>query len=65
MLITIAPQNVYSNRVFLSHGLDVFNIAAIDLMHEVELGVWKMLLQHLIRILYCQGTKTVQLFNAR
>ncbi|TFK76058.1 hypothetical protein BDN72DRAFT_930755 [Pluteus cervinus] len=61
----IPIKNAYSNRVFLDRGLDVFNIAAIDLMHEVELGVWKMLLQHLVRVLYCQGTKTVQLFNAR
>lgn len=27
----------------------------VDFMHEFELGVWKALLTHIIRILYAQG----------
>ncbi|TFK61425.1 hypothetical protein BDN72DRAFT_904115 [Pluteus cervinus] len=61
----IPTKNTYSNQVFLDCGMNVFSLAAIDLMHEVELGVWKMLLQHLVRVLYCQGTGVVQVFNAR
>jgi len=34
-------------------------------MHEVELGVWKSLLQHLIRMLHCQGPLIVHKFNSR
>lgn len=34
-------------------------------MHEVELGVWKALFKHLVRILYSEGTAKVQELNAR
>jgi hypothetical protein len=34
-------------------------------MHEFELGVWKALLTHLIRILHSLGADTVQEFNHR
>lgn len=37
----------------------------IDLMHEFELGVWKAVLIHLIRILIAQGGSAVQEFNQR
>ena len=34
-------------------------------MHEFELGVWKALLTHLVRILHSLGAETVQEFNHR
>ena len=34
-------------------------------MHEVELGTWKALLQHLIRMLHAQGGGVVHTFNSR
>lgn len=34
-------------------------------MHEFELGVWKSVLTHLIRILHCLGPNTVNEFNKR
>jgi hypothetical protein len=37
----------------------------VDLMHEFELGVWKALLTHLVRILHSLGAATVQEFNHR
>jgi hypothetical protein len=37
----------------------------VDLLHEFELGVWKAVLTHLIRILYARGEGTVQTFNKR
>jgi hypothetical protein len=39
----------------------------VDFMHEVELGVWKMLFTHLIRILYAagHGGKLVGLLDER
>jgi hypothetical protein len=32
-------------------GFNVFVALVVDLLHEVELGVWRMLLVHLLRIL--------------
>ena len=34
-------------------------------MHELELGIWKALILHLIRILYAQRQNAVHEFNAR
>ena len=42
---------------------DVFLMLVVDLMHEVELGVWKALLTHLIQILYAIGAPAVNAFN--
>ena len=36
-------------------GLDPYIMLVIDLMHEFELGVWKSVFSHLIRILYVVG----------
>jgi hypothetical protein len=33
-------------------GLNPFKMLVVDLMHEFELGVWKSVFSHLIRILY-------------
>lgn len=33
-------------------GLDPYGMLVVDLMHEFELGVWKAVFTHLIRILY-------------
>lgn len=39
---------------------------AVDLLHDFELGVWKDVFQHLIRILYViGGQQTVQILNER
>jgi hypothetical protein len=44
------PQNAFSNRLqFL--GLNFFALLVVDLMHEFELGVWKRLFIHLLRML--------------
>lgn len=37
---------------FSESGLDFFSLFVVDLMHEFELGVWKAVLTHLIRILH-------------
>jgi hypothetical protein len=38
---------------------------APDLLHEIELGVWKGLFTHLLRILYAAGGDTIVTLNAR
>lgn len=34
-------------------------------MHEFELGVWKAVFTHLVRILYAEGGRAIQLLNER
>ena len=48
-------------------GFDFFRLFAPDFLHEVELGVWKATLTHLIRILYACGADSlaIQTFNER
>ncbi len=36
-----------------------------DLLHEFELGVWKAVFTHLLRILYAAGGDTIQELNRR
>lgn len=33
-------------------GFDSFRILVVDFMHECELGTWKVLFTHLVRLLY-------------
>ncbi|KZV64559.1 hypothetical protein PENSPDRAFT_561883, partial [Peniophora sp. CONT] len=44
---------------------DIFLALVVDFMHEFELGVWKAVLIHLIRMLYSLGQDKVDLFNER
>lgn len=37
----------------------------VDLLHEFELGVWKAVFTHLLRLLYAQGADGIQLLNKR
>ena len=51
-----------------SHSLKGFNFnifltLVVNIMHKFELGVWKALLTHLIRILHSLGADTFQEFN--
>ncbi|KAG6895033.1 hypothetical protein C0992_003455 [Termitomyces sp. T32_za158] len=46
-------------------GLDLFQMLVPDLMHEFELGVWKHVFTHLIRILVANGGTSVQYLNQR
>jgi hypothetical protein len=48
-LLTL-KQNVLSDRLS-PFGFNVFIALVVDLLHEFELGVWRMLLVHLLRIL--------------
>jgi hypothetical protein len=43
-------QNAFSNRL-QPLGFNFFEMLVVDLMHEFELGVWKALFIHLLRIL--------------
>ena len=42
-------QNAFSERLS-RFGFNFFTLFLVDLLHEVELGVWKALFIHLLRI---------------
>ena len=46
-------------------GVNFYEMFAPDLMHEFELGVWKGIFHHLMRILEAKGKGTVEEFNSR
>ncbi|KAG9085029.1 hypothetical protein FRC07_013478, partial [Ceratobasidium sp. 392] len=46
-------------------GFNFFSSLVVDLLHEVEFGVWKALFQHLIRLLHMSGGAAVAAFNQR
>lgn len=44
-------QNAFSKKLS-PLGFNLFAMLVVDLMHEFELGVWRALFIHLLRILY-------------
>jgi len=44
---------------------DYHKVFVPDLLHEFELGVWKAVLTHLMRILYAEGNDSIQKLNWR
>ncbi|GJF00863.1 hypothetical protein PsYK624_171650 [Phanerochaete sordida] len=46
-------ENAFDCLAELDMGFDIFQILVPDLLHEMELGVWKALFIHLLRILDC------------
>ncbi|OSD05112.1 hypothetical protein PYCCODRAFT_1385676 [Trametes coccinea BRFM310] len=61
---TSPTQSAFSKRLG-SFGFDIYRALVPDVMHEVELGVWKSTLTHLVRIVVSLGPSTVNTFNAR
>ena len=46
-------QNAFSRKLS-QFGFNFFNMLVVDLMHEVEIGVWKAIFIHLLHILDSQ-----------
>ena len=46
-------------------GLNVYALLTVDLLHEVELGVWKALFTHIIRILSVHSPESVNELDRR
>ena len=57
-------QSAFSIR-FSEAGVNFYEIFAPDLLHEFELGVWKSVFIHLLRILTFLGQDKVVELNAR
>ncbi|KAH9922415.1 uncharacterized protein B0H18DRAFT_935413 [Fomitopsis serialis] len=59
-----ATRSAFSERLS-RFGFNHYSMFVPDVMHECELGVWKALLMHLLRILYAEGKERIQTFNQR
>ncbi|KAI0755359.1 hypothetical protein C8Q80DRAFT_1093521 [Daedaleopsis nitida] len=57
-------QNAFSQRLS-AFGVNCYELFAPDLMHEFELGVWKGVFSHLMRILAAEGADKVTEYNRR
>ncbi|KAF8815986.1 hypothetical protein BYT27DRAFT_7185715 [Phlegmacium glaucopus] len=58
------PYNAFSTRLY-PFGFNFFSLFVPDLLHEFELGVWKAIFTHLLRILYTAGDNCIQSLNWR
>ena len=57
-------QGVFS-VCFAEHGVNHWQLFAPDIMHEFDLGVWKSLFTHLLRILEAEGGNGLQKLDER
>ena len=57
-------QNAFSDHLH-GNGVNFFRLFVIDLLHEFEIGVWKAILTHLLRILIAEGGQAIQHLDAR
>ena len=45
--------------------LNVYSLLVVDLLHEVELGVWKALFTHIVRMLQFHSPSAIAIFDER
>ncbi|KAK7020396.1 hypothetical protein R3P38DRAFT_3549619 [Favolaschia claudopus] len=60
----VPTLNTFSER-FSKFGFNFYKMFAPDFLHEFEIGVFKSVFTHLIRILVAHGGTAVQTLNAR
>ncbi|CEL56121.1 hypothetical protein RSOLAG1IB_07574 [Rhizoctonia solani AG-1 IB] len=60
----VPTMNAFSHRLG-ELKFNIFETFVVDLLHEVELGVWKSVLKHHIRVLHLNGSASVTEFNKR
>ena len=60
----MTPQNAFSERLS-PFGLNVYGIVAVDILHEVEIGVWKSLFIQLLRLLEAIDKSHLNILNGR
>ncbi|KIJ48727.1 hypothetical protein M422DRAFT_247583 [Sphaerobolus stellatus SS14] len=56
--------NAFS-EIIMHPSFNKYQMFTVDLLHEVELGVWKSILIHLVRLMETLGAGTVEEFNRR
>ena len=47
-------QNAFSDKLS-PLDFNLFDMVVVDLLHEIELGVWKAVFIHLLRLLECEN----------
>ncbi|THH07280.1 hypothetical protein EW146_g9368 [Bondarzewia mesenterica] len=60
----VPTRNAFSTR-FSKFNFNFYSMFMPDLLHKFELGVWKAILTHLLRILYAAGGDSIQKLNQR
>ena len=60
----LSVQSAFSIR-FSEFGQNHYALYAPDLMHEFELGLWKAVFIHLLRLLVALGADSIQEFDTR
>ncbi|KAG8728066.1 hypothetical protein FRC10_005364, partial [Ceratobasidium sp. 414] len=55
-------KNAFSRRLRYL-GFNIFESLTVDFLHEFELGVWKAVFQHILRILDSTDSRSVAAFN--
>ncbi|EUC58469.1 hypothetical protein RSOL_256740 [Rhizoctonia solani AG-3 Rhs1AP] len=60
----VPTENAFSRRL-RPLGFDIFQSLTVDFLHEVELGVWKSVFQHILRILESTDSRSLAIFNER
>ncbi|TFK81828.1 hypothetical protein K466DRAFT_648231 [Polyporus arcularius HHB13444] len=63
-LVADMAQSAFSDKLS-EFGHDVYQMLVPDIMHEFELGVWKGIFRHLVRVLIAAGGDGVQRLDAR
>ena len=63
-MVPLLQKNTFSEKLG-RHSLNFFALLVVDLMHEFELGIWKSLFVHLLRILYCQDKSRADELDCR
>ena len=58
------PKNAWS-QCLSPLGFDLYPMFIVDFLQEIELGVWKAIFSHLIRILYAHDPNMVHELNKR
>lgn len=57
-------QSAFSQRLF-QHGFNFYALFVPNFLHEFELGVWKSIFTHLMRILHAHGNDAIAVVNSR
>ncbi|KAI0754052.1 hypothetical protein C8Q80DRAFT_1225985 [Daedaleopsis nitida] len=63
--LSLTPTRSAMSMRLREHGFNFYSLFVPDFLHEFELGVWKSIFTHFMRILYAAGGDRIQEFNKR
>ncbi|KAI0349313.1 hypothetical protein OH77DRAFT_1507530 [Trametes cingulata] len=63
-MLIVLRKSAFSTRLS-PFGVNFYDLFAPDLLHEFELGVWKGVFRHLVRLVAAQGDDMLKEFNRR